>query len=76
MSQLWSASLSRPIHMFWAKLETVRCAVPLLIPVASVISRHEWPYKRKWAIFEAVARQKGHYQFVPSNAASFQELPS
>jgi hypothetical protein len=35
------ADVARTNHMFWGKLEIVRCAVPLLIPVASVISRHD-----------------------------------
>jgi hypothetical protein len=34
------------IH-FCVRLETVRCAVPLLIPVSSLISRHEWPCECK-----------------------------
>jgi hypothetical protein len=41
------------IHTFWGRLETVRCAVPLLLPVSSVISRQEWRGERKWANFEA-----------------------
>jgi len=36
------ADFARTNHMFLGRLERARCAVPLLIPVSSVIPRHEW----------------------------------
>jgi hypothetical protein len=54
MRQFRLETSSNEIHTFLGRLETVRCAVLLLIPVSSVISRHEWPCERKWAIFEVL----------------------
>jgi hypothetical protein len=41
------ADLARTNHTLLGRLARVRCAVSLLIPVFSVISRHEWPCERK-----------------------------